>query len=251
MGCESGGSAAPHGLITYVAETGSTNADLSARISASERVAEGDWLVADRQTSGRGRQGRIWSDGQGNFMGSTIVQLAASDPEPSSLALLAGLALYETILPLIAEPHALKLKWPNDLLLRDAKLAGILLERVKDSVIVGIGVNLAQAPEIPGRKTIALSDLAPAPSRDDFAGKLATQFSLELQRWRDFGLPPVLRRWQAAAHPIGTGLTVHESDGTIISGTCDGLGETGFLRLRLADGTVRAIHAGDVFVGEG
>ncbi|MBA4161727.1 MAG: biotin--[acetyl-CoA-carboxylase] ligase, partial [Novosphingobium sp.] len=60
-------------MIQTVPETGSTNADLAARIAAHERVTEGDWLVADRQSAGRGRQGRAWFDGAGNFMGSTVV----------------------------------------------------------------------------------------------------------------------------------------------------------------------------------
>ena len=62
-------------MIQTVAETGSTNADLAARLRSGERVGEGDWLVADRQVAGRGRQGRPWSDGAGNFMGSTVVRL--------------------------------------------------------------------------------------------------------------------------------------------------------------------------------
>lgn len=233
-------------MIHHVAETGSTNADLAARLAQNEAVAEGDWLVADRQTAGKGRQGRNWSDGAGNFMGSTVVKLAPSDPPAPTLALLAGIALYETVAGLVASPSALQLKWPNDLLLNDAKLAGILLERIDESVIVGIGVNLAQAPERPDRPTIALTSIGPAPDRDLFAHSLAQQFALELSRWRDFGLEPILRRWQAAAHREGTALKVHEADGTLAEGQFAGLAPDGTMRLRLADGSVRAIHAGDV-----
>ena len=123
---------------------------------AGERIAEGHWLVADRQSAGRGRQGREWFDGFGNFMGSTVVHLRAGDPLAPTLALVAGLAAYQAVLPHCPDPVPLRLKWPNDLMFAGAKLAGILLEREGDSVIVGIGVNLAIAPQVPGRETLAL-----------------------------------------------------------------------------------------------
>ncbi|MXO61773.1 biotin--[acetyl-CoA-carboxylase] ligase [Qipengyuania oceanensis] len=235
-------------MIEFIAETGSTNADLATRLSARERVGEGDWLVADRQTAGRGRQGRAWFDGSGNFMGSTVVLLGPNDPPPPTLALMAGLALYEAVTPMVQGRAGLSLKWPNDLLLDNAKLAGILLERVEDAVIVGIGVNLAKAPELPDRETVALSALGPAPVRDTFAHALAASFATELSRWRDFGIDPLLRRWQAVAHIEGTPLTVHEPDGAIVEGSYAGLASDGSLRLRLVDGSLRAIHAGDVML---
>ncbi|WP_305096152.1 biotin--[acetyl-CoA-carboxylase] ligase [Croceibacterium aestuarii] len=233
-------------MIHTVPETGSTNADLVARLAAGERISEGDWLIADRQTGGRGRRGRMWQDGEGNFMGSTVVHLAAQDPAASGLSFVAALAVYETIVALIAKPQDLMLKWPNDVLLRGAKLCGLLLERVGDSAVVGIGANLVSAPQIDGAMTFSLADVGPAPSRDDFAIRLAANFDLELGRWRQFGLEPLLNRWRAAAHRPGTRLTVHDAAGATVSGIFDGLEPDGALRLRLEDGTIRPIHAGDV-----
>jgi BirA family biotin operon repressor/biotin-[acetyl-CoA-carboxylase] ligase len=235
-------------MITVVSETGSTNADLAAALRAGERLNEGDWLIADRQTAGRGRQGRQWFDSTGNFMGSTVVRPGPHDPPAPTLALMAGISLYEALAPLLAEPAALSLKWPNDLLFGRAKLAGILLEREGEAVIVGIGVNLAAAPQVEGRETVALSELGPAPSRDAFAGALAQSFDCELERWRTVGTEPLLRRWLAAAHPVGTPLSVHEPAGGQISGTFAGLDPDGSLLLRLEDGSVRPIHAGDVML---
>lgn len=236
-------------MIHRVPETGSTNADLAARIAARERVAEGDWLIADRQTAGRGRQGRAWFDGSGNFMGSTVVWPGPGDPPPGTLALVAGLALLEAVSPLITPPSKALLKWPNDLLIGGAKLSGILLERAGDAVIVGIGVNLAQAPAVEGRATIALAEFGPAPDRDLFAASLARNFAAELERWRSFGLEPLLRRWQAAAHPIGTPLRVGEPGEEPLEGTFAGLASDGALQLTLTDGTTRTIHAGEVRLG--
>lgn len=213
-------------------------------------MIEGDWLVANRQTAGRGRQGRDWFDGSGNFMGSTVVHLAPGDPPPASFALSVGLAVYEAVLPLLPDPAPLHLKWPNDVTYAGAKLAGILLERSGDALVVGIGVNLAQAPTIQGRDTIAVAGLTPAPQPDMFAGALASSFATELERWRSYGLDPLARRWQAAAHPLGTPLTVAPPGEAPLTGTFGGLTEDGALRLRLADGAGRVIHAGDVFFAE-
>ena len=235
-------------MIEYLAETGSTNADLLERVRQGERVREGNWLVADRQLAGKGRQGRTWFDGAGNFMGSTVVEVRVSDPPPASLALVAGLAVYETVVAMVSEPGALALKWPNDLLLRGAKLAGILLEREGDAIIVGIGVNLGKAPDLPDRETIALSAMGPAPDRDQFAVSLARQLDTELERWRTFGLPPLIRRWELAAHPQGTQLRVQPPGEDPIHGTFAGLDDSGALQLRLPDDEVKVIHAGDVML---
>lgn len=233
-------------MIERLAATGSTNADLAARLAAGERVAEGDWLVADRQTAGRGRQGRAWFDGHGNFMGSTVVRLGQGDPAAGTLALVAGLALHETLASLVPPPARPLLKWPNDVMIGAAKLAGVLLERVGDAVVIGIGVNLALAPPVEGRETIALAAFGPAPDRDLFAQDLAANLAREVERWRTFGLEPLVRRWLIAGHAPGTPLAVGEPGEQPLCGTFAGLTADGALQLAVADGTTRTIHAGEV-----
>ncbi len=233
-------------MIAFVPQTASTNGDLIARLRDGERLSEGYWLVADRQSSGRGRQGRQWTDAPGNFMGSTVVRVDARETNIAGLALVAGLALYETVLPRLNLPGELLLKWPNDLLLSGAKLAGILLEREGNTVVVGFGVNLATAPRVAGRNTVSLGQFGPAPDRDSFAGDLMRHFGEELARWRTYGLEPAIARWQAVAHPQGSVLAVHEGDGRQVSGEFAGLESDGALRLRLADGALRVIHAGEI-----
>lgn len=238
-------------LTTIVAQTGSTNADLLARIAAGEDLAEGTWLIADRQIAGRGRQGRQWLDGPGNFMGSTVVRLGGLDPSPASLSFVAALAVYGAAAGRIARPACLQLKWPNDILLSGAKFCGILLEREGDCAVVGIGVNLAGAPKLVDRATLALSDLGTAPDRDLFAADLAASFTTELERWRRYGTGPLFSRWQAAAHQSGTRLSVHDDKGVRVSGCYMGLAEDGALCLSLDDGTTRVFHAGDVMLEAG
>lgn len=235
-------------MIRVVGETGSTSADLLARLAGGEPVAEGEWLVADRQMAGRGRLGRAWSDGAGNFMGSTVVHIGPGNPPPPSLALVAGLAVQAAVAPYVAAPSVPLLKWPNDVMVGMAKLAGILLERAGDAVVVGIGVNLAQAPDVAGRAVVALSRFGPAPSRDGFAGTLARCFAEELGRWRQYGLGATITRWLAAAHPVGTALSVSVPGDGPISGQFAGLDDSGALRLALPDGTTRTVHAGEVLL---
>ncbi|MEN7537090.1 biotin--[acetyl-CoA-carboxylase] ligase [Aurantiacibacter flavus] len=232
--------------IDTIGETGSTNADLAARLASGDVLAEGYWLVADRQTAGRGRQGRQWFDTPGNFMGSTVVELRVSDPPAMLLSMVAALALLETVLQRLPDPLRVRLKWPNDVLLDGAKFCGILLERVKGHAVIGMGVNLVSAPSIDGRDTRSLSALGPAPQRDAFACELAAAFAKEVARWRSHGGGDLRTRWQAAAHPLGTVLSVHDEHGAVVSGQFAGLAEDGALILRLDDGSQRVIHAGDV-----
>src|SRR5687768_10902544 len=125
-----------------VQQTASTNADMLGL--ASEGAPEGLWLRAVEQTAGRGRLGRAWISSPGNLYASTIVRLRPNDSTPATLALMAAVALDETLRAHGAEPW---IKWPNDLYLVDAKLTGILLERAGEAVVVGVGVNLAHHPE--------------------------------------------------------------------------------------------------------
>ena len=235
-------------MIAFVEQTGSTNADLAAAIRDGEGWAEGTWLVARRQTAGRGRQGRTWFDGAGNFMGSTVVQLDVGHPPPASLSFVAALAVCDAAAAALGRDDALALKWPNDVLLDCGKLSGILLEMVRGHIVVGIGVNLSRAPEVPGRKTAALGDVGKPPALEDFAASLAAAFDRRLATWRTYGLGATLEAFLAhAIHAQGAPLTVHDTDGAVISGSFAGLEESdGALRLRLADGSERVIRAGDI-----
>ena len=137
----------------------------------------------------------------------------------------------------------LLLKWPNDLLLGGRKLAGILLERQGDRVVAGFGVNLASAPDIPARPTAHLGGRT---SPQAFAPLLASAMSRLLMLWRATESGDFAKAWLARAHPVGTELAVHGADSAVIRGRFAGIDPDGALRLRLDDGTVRTIHAGDV-----
>ena len=194
------------------------------------------------QQAGRGRQGRSWVSSRGNFFGSTLVILTAADPQAATLSLAAGLALIEA-LDVAVPSQPLMLKWPNDVMLRGKKLAGILLERNGDRVVVGFGVNLATAPQLDDRETASLGSEIPP---ETFAPLLAASFARLLRLWRSSDAASLARAWQERAHPIGTPLTVHASRDELVSGSFDGLEPDGALRLRGADGAVEIVRAGDV-----
>ena len=209
-------------------------------------AVEGDWLVALKQESGKGRHGRAWESIDGNFHGSTLIQIRKDDPPAPSLALAAGLALIETI-QVEASGAPLSLKWPNDLMLGDAKLAGILLERSGDRVVVGFGVNLAGAPSISGRRTAALKPIKEV-TPQVFAPLLAGKFAQLLAAWRAADPAQFAQAWMAQAHPIGTPLEVHSGQGQRVSGSFDGIESDGAMRLKRSDGMIDIIRAADVFL---
>ena len=226
-------------MIRSVAETRSTNEDLAALARAG--AEEGLWLRAERQTGGKGRQGRHWESPAGNLHASTIVRLSPEDPPAPTLALVAAVALHESV-----SKHAegVQIKWPNDLVADGAKLAGILLEREGDAVVVGFGVNVAAQPESVERPVTSLARLSDAaPTAAALLEGLAVGFAQWLTCWRREGLDSIRLAWLDRAHPIGTPLATSDGEGHF-----DGLEPDGALRLRLADGTSRVIHAGDVFL---
>jgi BirA family biotin operon repressor/biotin-[acetyl-CoA-carboxylase] ligase len=212
---------------------------------AAAGASEGLWLRAVEQTAGKGRQGRAWMSPPGNLYASTLVRLRPGDSNPATLAMAASVALDEVLRAYGAEPV---IKWPNDLLIGDAKLSGILLERSGDVVVVGIGVNLAHHPQGLDRAVTSIAAQgAGAPDPDLFLRDLAEAFARWLAVWRA-GLELVRRRWLERAHPPGTALAVRLPDQEAIDGLFDGLDADGALRLRLASGEVQVIHAGDVFL---
>lgn len=137
------------------------------------------------------------------------------------------------------------LKWPNDLLLLGRKLAGILLERSGERVVIGFGVNLAHAPELPHRPCASLSGRI---TPQAFAPLLAGSFARLLGLWRKSAPALLAQAWLARAHAIGTRLSIHSTGDEMISGRFDGIDADGALRLRLDDGRLEIVRAGDISI---
>ncbi len=231
--------------ILVLAETASTNLDV--RRLAETCWPEGRWVRAERQTAGKGRLGRAWLGEPGNLFASTLVELRPTDPAPTDIALLAGVAAYDALAALLPDV-AFRLKWPNDVMVGRAKLAGMLLERVPRGVVLGVGINVAHAPTLPDRETVALADL---PEGDEvsvpaLADALADHFEQWLARWRAEGATAVMGAWIERGHRHGEPIEVRLPDGEAVRGAFAGLDPAGALIVGLDDGTRRVIHAGDV-----
>jgi BirA family biotin operon repressor/biotin-[acetyl-CoA-carboxylase] ligase len=198
---------------------------------------------ARRQTGGRGRAGREWIAPVGNLSLSLVLRLDPAPPAPGRFALLSGIALFDAVMAVAPEISRLSLKWPNDLMLGRGKLGGILIDSaltpagLLDAVVIGIGVNLVDAPVIDGRETASLAGYSVA------AEVLADAIMAAFDRWLSVPLAELRVAWLARAHPIGTKLRVRSSLGDI-EGIFDGLAGDGALKLA---GVAEAVVAGDVF----
>ncbi len=146
-------------------------------------------------------------------MGSTVVHLAHGDPARVRRCRSSPrLAVYETVVALHRQAAGSDAQMAQRPAAARRQAGGILLERDGDSVIVGIGVNLVSAPQIAGRDDLLRWPMSVrAPSRDDFAAVLPRVFDRELERWRQFGLEPLLTAGGPQRIPPGTRLTVHDA----------------------------------------
>ncbi len=189
-------------------------------------------VIARRQTAGRGRAGRSWTAPEGNLSFSAMLRPAPGPLMAAAWALLAGVAVYEAVAGKLPAPGRLMLKWPNDLLLGGAKLAGVLIDSslARDGsaewVVIGVGVNLAAAPSVEGRATTCLAAAGVTVAPEELAQALMAQ----LDRWGATPFPGVRQAWLQRAHPLGTRLRV-QSGGQVIEGAFAGLSEDGKLRL--------------------
>ena len=195
-------------------------------------------ILAAEQTAGRGSRGRAWVSPRGNLNLSVLLRPRRARIEPGRWALLAAIALHEALSPYA---DGLMLKWPNDVLLHGAKLAGILIDSQPGEdgfVVIGLGANLAAAPPLADRATVALPPPAPQ------AARVAEQVVAALDAWDARETPCLVEAWLARAHPIGTLLDVR-TPRRQVRGAFAGLTAVGELRVA---GEAQAISSAEVFL---
>jgi BirA family biotin operon repressor/biotin-[acetyl-CoA-carboxylase] ligase len=212
---------------------------------------EGLAILARRQVAGRGTQGRPWRSGAGNLALSLLWRPGGSAQALPRWSLLAAVALADAVAAELPPGTPLTLKWPNDLLLDGAKCAGILTDAASDGdgtlewLVLGIGVNLAHAPELPGRRTASLAAfIAHPPEAALFAQALLRRLSAWRGRLEREGFACVREAWLARGPRVGTELSLFQS-GTPWHGIFMGLAEDGRLLLRIG-GRDRAFMSGEV-----
>jgi BirA family biotin operon repressor/biotin-[acetyl-CoA-carboxylase] ligase len=200
-------------------------------------------VMADRQTAGRGRSGRAWQAPEGNLSLSMLLRPGPVPLQAAAWSLLAGVAVFEAVVGQAVD--GLQLKWPNDLLRGGAKLAGVLIDSaltpagMVDWVVIGVGVNIAEAPVLPDRVTTCLA----AAGVQVQAETLARAIVAQIATWRAAGHAAVRAAWLERAHPVGTRLRVHDGH-RVTEGVFSGLAPDGSLMLR----DQAAIPSGDVFL---
>jgi len=208
------------------------------------------WVVAEEQTKGRGRRGRDWISQKDNLFASHLVEVDAPPETCAQLSFVAALGAADTVAALAGRAR-ITLKWPNDVLLEGRKVAGVLLEAAPNGafqrLIVGIGINLAHHPE--GMETPAISLAAvtrPSPSPEDALARLVVAWDRWYALWREGGFTPIRAAWLSRAGGLGETVTVRTGQAEM-TGVFETLDEDGALRLRLDDGRISRVTAGEVF----
>ena len=236
-------------LVT-VEETDSTNEEAKRRARAG--APEGTLIWAERQSGGKGRQGRSWVSPPGNLYMSVILKPNRPPAETAQLSFVAALAVGEALTALLSDHARLSYKWPNDVLLDGRKVSGILLESDGgvDShlvwMVLGIGVNVTSSPRNLSFEATDLAACGADVSAADVLSIVSEAFLTALQRWQAEGFGLIRERWLSRAANLGEIIEVRLPAETI-EGRFEGLDEYGALLLGGADQTVRRISAGDVY----
>lgn len=195
-------------------------------------------ITADHQTAGRGRLNRVWESVKGNLYLSMVLP-EIGDKTPM-LAFVVGVAVAGAL-----KEFNVRLKWPNDVLEGGKKIAGILLERADDKVIVGIGVNITSAPS--GNLMYPVGDLAGKTTVAQVTQRILDEMEKGLAEFETNGFESVRRKWLSVSY-------FHEGDKMRVrlphetfEGTFGGIDENGILLLKQEGGKVIRVSAGDVF----
>ena len=230
----------------------STNDEI--RRLAEAGASPGLIVLAAQQTRGRGRYGRDWASPPGNLYASLLLRLDGPLATSAQLSFVAGLALAEA-LELHAPPGVpIQLKWPNDILIRRAKTAGVLLESTGHSnggrapwIIVGTGVNIVSSPDnTPYPATSLVAEGFSAVTPRALLGGYLVALVRWLDRWRADGFAEMRRAWCARSFGLGDQIRLR-LDREELSGRFVDVTESGALLLELDTGGRREIAAGDVF----
>jgi BirA family transcriptional regulator, biotin operon repressor / biotin---[acetyl-CoA-carboxylase] ligase len=246
------GSAGLWTSIAVVASTGSTNADLLARGGP-----EGQVLVAEEQTAGRGRAGRTWVSQPGASLTFSVLLRPASVPAAARgwLPLLTGVAVASGVRS--AAAVAARLKWPNDVLVGDRKLAGILAEQSPDGevVVIGVGLNVATPEQaLPVSPTALPATSLLVEGADVGREAVLTETLRSLEHWYlRFRADPdpvssgLLAEYRAACATLGRQVRVELPAGRVLAGVAEDVDASGRLLVRPADAaSATAVSAGDV-----
>lgn len=244
----------PEGYGRRVLDEVDSTLSEAARIAPT--LAGPEWILARHQTAARGRRGRGWVSPEGNFAATLVLRLQKAPQQAALRSFVAALALFDACVAVTGRPESFSLKWPNDVLLNGAKLAGILLESAGQTgdemlLFVGIGVNLAEAPPAAALEARALRPVSLAGETgvritpEDFLTELAAAFARYEAQFTALGFAPIREAWLARAARLGQPVTARTGTSET-HGTFETVDAGGQLVLMTAAGRVR-IPAADVY----
>jgi len=237
--------------IQWLPTVGSTNDFLKDR--AREGAPGWSAVVAERQTGGRGRRGRPWLSPPSNLFLSLLLRPELPAGSAGLLPLAAGVAAADAAREWGVEA---RLKWPNDVLVRDRKLGGVLVEATTaaeglDAVVVGVGVNLsldpaAAPPALRGTITSVRAENGLAPGPAVAAAAVLDRLAVWYDALARDGPPAVLAAWRARSVPWWGRAVEARSGDAVLRGIARDLDGRGALILDLADGSRRVVLSGEV-----
>lgn len=240
--------------IIRLTETGSTNKDAMRLALQGEPLPL--WVTAERQTGGRGRQGRAWTSIPGNLHASVAFSTYAPSETAGQIALVAGLIFHDAVAGVAKLPASsrLRLKWPNDLLIDHEKVGGILVESTLTSalggtfvVVIGFGLNIVKAPEL-DRPVTCLRLHSNEASSEIVLAALAERCETWLDKWDGGrGFARIRSEWLTRGGTAGEPITINTGNGRV-TGTYEGLSATGALLVHVGD-RLEEFNFGDVALG--
>jgi BirA family biotin operon repressor/biotin-[acetyl-CoA-carboxylase] ligase len=231
--------------VTHHEKIGSTNDE--ARRLAQQGAPNGTVIHADEQTSGRGRLSHTWFSPPGNLYLSVLLRTGQPATRTSELSFLAAIAVADTVETLLPRQIRTMLKWPNDVLVNGAKIAGILIEQVDEATIIGIGLNVLEAPSNAAYKTTTIVANGGIASVDGARDILLGRIGVHLTDWQSTGFAPIREQWLSRSYPVGAEIRAN-TGGQVISGHFAGLDRDGALLLDTPQGRQRIV-AGEIVAG--
>ncbi|MFT3996914.1 MAG: biotin--[acetyl-CoA-carboxylase] ligase [Asticcacaulis sp.] len=230
----------------------STQTEALNRLRAEDRGPR--WIRAERQTAGQGRMGRQWEGPPGNLMASWYGVLPVEIRKVTQLSFVTALAVTDVVRPLLRTPEPLKIKWPNDVLYDGRKLCGILAQSESlDSglgLVIGIGLNIAEAPDVKTYGTAAVNALTDRPqSAESLLAAIDQALDIRIRAWLEAGFEATAAQWWDQAYGRDRICLIEQGKQTV-SGTILGLDDYGALRVRDLSGDIHVVSGGSVTYAE-
>lgn len=236
--------------IVRFEEIDSTNEEAK-RLIRSGKVTKKTVLISKSQSLGHGRYGRNWVSKKGNLYTSIITKLDCSLDKAAHYSFIASVTVGDVVKEIIPADYEIEYKWPNDVLVNGAKVSGILLESLKDEssnywLVIGVGVNINNCPEISEKTVVNLSSCVGSNLNvDNFFDKFINNFESKENLWKNKGFSCIRTAWLKNAHRLGDEITVNLSNKKF-KGNFEGINDNGELEINV-QGKKHYISSGEVF----